>query len=420
MNPIYLICTLIISTTNKIFFKKINIVGRKNVTNKNPLFLYGNHSNAFYDSIVVHFALNENIYTLTRGDVFSSKLKTFLLKQFHILPIYRLQEGFENLHKNSDTFSKTTQLLKLKNKVMIFPEGNCIQEKRLRKFKKGMARMAYSTEAETNFTLGLKLLPVAINYTNPSQFRSEYQIVFGHPIDVKKYEQEYLKNPVIAINKINAECEARLKELMVIINDKENDEIFETYSEIFRKSKTTKQEIANKINGFDTDRLLEIRIKINDYNKYLKAKKIRDWVVLENENGFGKVSLNLVILIFAFPIYLIGLSLNYLAFKLPYLVAKKSVKNIEFFTSINLAAGGFIWVILYTFYILISSSFINNGYLFIANFFVMPITGMVALYYWEMMKKTIGKFRWLKLIRNSEPELQKIVELRQEIITMFK
>jgi hypothetical protein len=206
---------------------------------------------------------------------------------------------------------------------------------------------------------------------------------------------------------------------MVIINDKENDEIFETYSEIFRKSKTTKQEIAKKINGFDTDRLMEMRKKINDYNNYLKVKKIRDWVVLENENGFGKVSLNLVILIFAFPIYLIGLLLNYLAFKLPYLVAKKSVKNIEFFTSINLAAGGFIWVILYTFYILISSSFINNGYLFIANFFVMPITGMAALYYWEMMKKIIGKFRWLKLIRNSEPEVQKIVELRQEIITMY-
>jgi 1-acyl-sn-glycerol-3-phosphate acyltransferase len=417
MNFIYIFCTLITKTATKIFFKKINIIGLENISDKKPLFIYGNHNNAFFDSMVVHFALNENIYTLTRGDVFSSKLKNYLLSQFHILPIYRMQEGIENLHKNADTFSTTTTLLKQNKKVIIFPEGNCIQEKNLRKFKKGMARMAYSTEAETNFTLGLQLQPIAINYTKPSQFRSSYEIIIGKSIEVKKFETDYLKNPNAAINKMNDECEKKLSELVVIVKDKENERLHDLLCEIYSNNSHTKSRkfIADLVNNFEPNTLNQIKQTSDKYSKLLYKYGIRDWVVMENENGFGKISFYTLILILTSPLYLIGLLLNYIAFKTPYLIAKKMCKNIEFFTSINLVSGAFIWVISFILYVILLSVITTNGFIFMLSVLMMPLGGLFALWYWEKAKKIIGKFRWLKLTRNNKDIANEIIEMRNEM-----
>jgi hypothetical protein len=367
--------------------------------------------------MVVHFALNENVYTLTRGDVFSSKLKTYLLSQFHILPIYRMQEGFENLHKNADTFSTTTTLLKQNKKVVIFPEGNCIQEKNLRKFKKGMARMAYSTEAETNFTLGLKLQPIAINYTKPSQFRSSYEIIIGQPIEVKKFEADYLKNPNAAINKMNDECEQKLSELVVIVKNKENESLHDLLCEIYGNNNNPKsrKHIANLVNSFEQNTLNKIKHTSEKYSEMLHKLGIRDWIVMENENGFGEISFYTLIIILTSPIYLIGLVLNYFTFITPYLIAKKMCKNIEFFTSVNLVSGGFLWVISFILYIVLLSIITTNGFIFLISALMMPIGGLFALWYWEKAKKIIGKFRWLKLTRNNKDIVNEIIDLRNEI-----
>ena len=417
MNFIYIFCSIIIRTATKIFFKKITVIGLENISDTRPLFLYGNHNNAFLDSIVVHFALNENIYTLTRGDVFSSKIKTYLLSQFHILPIFRMQEGFENLHKNADTFSTTTSLLKQNKKVLIFPEGNCIQEKNLRKFKKGMARMAYSAEAETNFTLGLQLQPIAINYTKPAQFRGSYEIIIGKTIDVKRFEDDFVKNPSIAINKMNAECEFSLSKLVVIVNNKEYENLHELLCEIYTNNNDNKsrKEIANLVNEFANDRIGHLNNLSEKYLKILKEYGIRDWVVKESENGFFKNSMYTLFLILTSPLYLVGLLLNYVAFKTPFLIAKKMCKNIEFFTSVNLSSGAFIWVINFIIYTIILSFFAINGLVFLLLIFLMPVSGLFALWYWEKLKKIIGKYRWLNLLNSNENIANEMLKMRTDI-----
>ena len=49
----------------------------------------------------------------------------------------------KNILKNDATYEKTYELLGKNDWIVIFPEGDCVQEKHLRPIKKGTARMAF-------------------------------------------------------------------------------------------------------------------------------------------------------------------------------------------------------------------------------------------------------------------------------------
>jgi glycerol-3-phosphate O-acyltransferase/dihydroxyacetone phosphate acyltransferase len=416
MNFIYILSKLIIYPALKIFFKKQVIIGKEKVVNNKPLIIFSNHNNAFLDSIVLHYALWENIYTLTRGDVFGNKFKAYLLGQFHILPVYRFQEGFENLQKNNDTFEKTIKKLEQSNKILIFPEGNCIQEKRLRKFKKGMARIAFSAESNRNFKLGLRVQPIAINYTAPWKFRSSLEIVVGDPILISDYQNEYEQNQQLAMNKLNQKCESDLSSMMVILHSNKLDDLHGLLCEMLGNDLANRQKIAVKLNQFSTDEANSMLSIFNDYSASLKKYKIRDWVVAENETGYGKQFYVSFLLFLTFPLFIVGFLLNYINYKAPYFITKKVCKNREFYSSINLASAAFIYLILYLIYVSISSSFIENGFVFLINLLVMPVSGLIALNYLNRFKKLIGKLNWLRLIRNHQSKAGEIVSLRNSLL----
>jgi len=419
MNFIYIFCKIITYCGARIFFKKKEIIGLENMPTNVPVVLYANHNNAFVDSMLLHFALNENLYTLTRGDVFSNKIKSFLLRKFNIIPVYRMRDGISNLHKNAESFDETIEVLKQKKKVVLFPEGDCVQEKRLRTFKKGMARIVFDAENSENFNLGIVIIPVAINYNKPWQFRSSYQITIGKPVQLKTYENDYKTNAVKAINALTINCFNTLKTMLPTVENPLNDETYSLLSEMKTEFEKTDKLIADKLNILDNENAISIRNLVSEYNIQLKNNKIKDWVVAENESNFGRTFFYSAVLIFIFPIYLVGLILNYLSFKIPYLLTLKMCKNREFYTSINMNSSSFIWVLFYVLYILVSSIFIADGFVFIANFFVMPITGYVALWYWETAKKTIGKLRWLSLTRNDKTKTDNLVSSRKSIIDCY-
>jgi 1-acyl-sn-glycerol-3-phosphate acyltransferase len=416
MNFIYILSKLIIYPALKIFFKKQVVIGKEKVVNNKPLIICSNHNNAFLDSIVLHYALWENIYTLTRGDVFGNKFKAYLLGQFHILPVYRFQEGFENLQKNNDTFEKTIKKLEQSNKILIFPEGNCIQEKRLRKFKKGMARIAFSAESNRNFKLGLRVQPIAINYTAPWKFRSSLEIVVGDPILISDYQNDYEQNQQLAMNKLNQKCESDLSSMMVILHSNKLDDLHSLLCEMLGNDLANRQKIAAKLNQFSTEEAHSMLSIFNDYSASLKKHKIRDWVVAENETGYGKQFYESFVLFVTFPLFIVGFLLNYINYKVPYLITKKVCKNREFYSSINLASGAFIYLILFLIYVTISSSFIENGFLFLVNLLVMPVTGFIALNYLNRFKKLRGKLNWLRLIRNHQSKADELISLRNSIL----
>ena len=69
----------------------------------------------------------------------------------NMFPVYRISEGAENLENNYDTFESCKEIFKKNGIVLIFSEGRCINEWRLRPLKKGtsMSTMAGSSNCPT-------------------------------------------------------------------------------------------------------------------------------------------------------------------------------------------------------------------------------------------------------------------------------
>lgn len=144
------------------------------------MILAANHPNSFLDAIVMASLFRQPIYSLARGDAFASRFVTKLLKSLHMLPVYRISEGIENLENNYETFDKVQELLQRGKTVLIFSEGRCINEWHLRSLKKGTARLAI---AAWKSGIPVRVLPVGINYSSFRHFGKSLHIQFGETME---------------------------------------------------------------------------------------------------------------------------------------------------------------------------------------------------------------------------------------------
>ena len=85
--------------------------------------------------------LNQNTYYLTRADIFKKKIASNFFKSVYMLPIYRQRDGVNTVKKNEEVFDYCFDILNNKGNIIIFPEGNHSNIKKLRSLKKGIARI---------------------------------------------------------------------------------------------------------------------------------------------------------------------------------------------------------------------------------------------------------------------------------------
>ena len=220
------------------FYKRIQAKNDHYLRNaKGPVILALNHPNAFTDpSVFVCVSYPVRTYYLARGDAFKPGLISVLLESIGILPIFRIQDGGkEGLKKNDESYKRANELLKRKNaKIMIYAEGLCIQERRLRPLKKGVARFTFGAQ---DF-LGneeLIVIPVGLNYSNPNKFRSTLFYNFGEPIKVSDFKALYQENPPKAYTQFLQTLEPKMRALIMHINDKRFDPVVGHFEKLCKK-----------------------------------------------------------------------------------------------------------------------------------------------------------------------------------------
>jgi hypothetical protein len=283
-----------------------------------------------------------------------------------------------------------------------------------------MARIAFDFESQSNFEQGLCLQPIALNYSHPWRFKGTLEIVVGDPIYITDYKEEIAMNAQHAMNKLNAACEASLSEMMVLVNKREHESIHTELCAMLGDELEQRQKIAATLNKLSDEESEILVKKASKYTKELHALGVRDWVVREDESGYGKQFFVSVILLMVLPVFIVGASLNYVNYHLPYYITRKVCKNKEFYSSVNMSSAAFIFLICYIIYLLISSAFITDGFIFLLNLTVMPVTGIIAYHYFTWFKKLRGKLKWLSLTRNNRTKAIEIKALRESIINQFE
>lgn len=418
------------------FYKRMSIRNRSNIPDKSPAILAVNHPNAFMDpAMLAYVCYPPKLYFLARGDVFKPGIASIVFEGLGIAPIFRMRDGGrEGLKKNDETYQRVFRLLNKNEKVVIFAEGLCIQERRLRPLKKGVPRMVFNAMEEINRP-DLVVIPVGVNYTDPKKFRSHLFFNVGEPIKINDMMEDYRKEPARTMNNFLKILEPKMKELIVHIDNPENDELVGWLERILWKDWAKDQNldhtnldheyrisqqitaIVNKADVENKDVIETLKEKCKVYFSGLDKLKVRDWVVNPRNaskiNGFTVCIRSIILFVFS-PLWICGLIGNYPAYKLSQKIVDKKIKNVEFYSSFNLAIGTILMWIYYLIQFFIVKAVCGHfgwGWLAVIISFT---TGKFVLYYYPFLQKTKGM---LKALTNKE-KIKNLQAQREEIVKL--
>lgn len=328
------------------------------------------------DGVLLSVLLRSRLSLLARGDVFKKPTANKALRSMRLLPIYRMEDGAgnEQTAKNQQTFNECYEIFRKNGMVLIFPEGYCVSERRLRPMKKGAAKMAFEA-IEKYPEMDLQVIPVGMNYSNSGHFREEVCINFGHPIAVQSY-MELLKEGKQnkAITDFNTKLYEDLEREMVIIKEPANDLVGNQYLLMARNQykpaffgffkKTKKRFLAEKRAANDLNHLSEtnpesfetFRNNISNYFETLKNLKIKDKYFAIPL--FEKILYLIFTIVFAVPA-LVGLLLNFIPVRMAKNIAGAKVKKIEFYDSVYMGSAAIIGIIYSLLLIIICMGFMG-------------------------------------------------------------
>ncbi|MBX3162884.1 MAG: 1-acyl-sn-glycerol-3-phosphate acyltransferase [Bacteroidetes bacterium] len=400
------------------FYKRIQGKNVKNVQVKAPVIIAMNHPNAFMDPVAFSYiSYPLRVKYLARGDAFKAGLISFLLERIGIVPIFRIQDGGkEGLKKNDETYRRVNALLKRNAKIIVFAEGLCVQERRLRPLKKGTARMVFGAyEALNNGKL--VVIPVGLNYSKPDKFRSTLFYNIGEPIYVKDFIEEYKQNSARANKHFMQILEPKMKALITHINNKENDEVVYQLEELCKANKLEEQhlnptdlendflitqqitDLVNTTAEKNQAALDEFKQKAKNYLSKLKQHHLRDWLIDPKRNkhvNHTHLFLRYILLVLGAPFYIVGVVANYPAYWLANKLTRKIVKNIEFYASFMLAFQMLFFLLMYLLWFFVVYAFSPNIFLPLGVCLVFALCAWFCLFYSPFMLKTFGMRRILK------------------------
>jgi 1-acyl-sn-glycerol-3-phosphate acyltransferase len=417
--------------TFRVFFRRIFYSNLKKVPLKNPLLFAGNHQNSFMDGILVGSYLPQPLHYLMRADMFKNAFTRFCLRELNVSPVYRLEEGLENVHKNLKTFDAIYKVLKDNGNYVVFSEGVCTQEKRLQKLRKGTARMAFGAEALHG--LDVMIVPVGINYTYPAKFRKEVMINFHDPFSIKELKGIYNINQAKALLVFNEKVETGLREQVIIIENPENDWIAEQllvmgrnnlvlpfFKWMFRSDERRQLEkgISEKINYLSKtskEALDSFAVKVKAYTDLLKKNHLKD------ENIARKLDWGLVrylFVIIGFPFFIAGYISNLIPYIVPRIICNTQIKDLRFYSSVYIGISTVLYLIYFPIVLILFGVF--AGWIGLLLGMTVPLMGYLVLFYQEVIVERFYTFRyWLKRKKNP-PLVSELISLRKEIMATLE
>ncbi len=213
------------------FFLDIEVIGAENIPSDGPVLFASNHPNSLMDTVVLGAHVQRPIHFLARSGLFSNPAAGAVLRAAGAIPIYRRQDGNAGPGSNRDAFSAAYEVLKGGGIIGIFPEGQNAPSRHVRDIKTGIARIALGAEASAREPVGVKVVPVGLNYEKRHEFLSRVLIRFGTPIDARSHFEAHGddRDSVVALTR---EIESQMRELAVHVHKEERIELLESIDEL--------------------------------------------------------------------------------------------------------------------------------------------------------------------------------------------
>jgi len=369
----YSLLKQLVALALKMYFRKIYLVGHNKVPGDQPIIIAANHPMAFCDACLLACFLERPLHFLVRGDVFQPAWLWFF-EWTNQIPIYRFRDGFGNMRKNAESFVKVNDKLKDGAAVLIFAEGNTKLQKRLDPLQKGPARIAFGA-MEQHGLPDLAMVPIGINYSDGSQFRSDVYLSVGDPIALADFDISSKEKKNASVRELTAQLYDALLPHVIHLDTVEREDL---HGPLDRCEYPFLRDRIWPILDERPDRFRAQKNLAQHLNQMadLQVQRLKERVQTENMRSTTH-PFRILLLALTMPFLVLGFLLNALPFYAAKLIAKKRVKLIEFYTPVRIGLT-IVFMILYlaVFSIVGALSWGWPGFLFVL---LTPILGYLAI-----------------------------------------
>jgi 1-acyl-sn-glycerol-3-phosphate acyltransferase len=415
---------------NNIFYRKVIVLGRENINPEDHLIFAPNHQNALMDALAVLFTQQGQLIFLARADIFKRKTIAAILYFLKILPVYRIRDGFRSLKGNDEIFTKTIDVLKSKNGLVILPEGDHAGFRRLRQLKKGICRVAFQSAEATGYKLNIKIIPVGLEFSNYSRYRQVLTVVYGKPIEVSEFYNLYKEGPERALNELRSKLSNEMKRLMVHIESEEDYEAIDElrsmingkYSDDIKYPKLFRDRILiNKMNLLKTSnpsvyaKICSLSLQVKTDTKELNT----GYRLLEKKkHPLGWLVAGMCGIILTFPLFLYGNIFNLTFLEIPNLQIPK-IRDPQFHSSIRYSISLILAIIFLPVYLFLSLIIFSSWGEGLLIFFSLPLSGLFAWNYYLEYRRIIGGFRIRNYIKHEDKKFGLLRRNYNELLNLI-
>jgi 1-acyl-sn-glycerol-3-phosphate acyltransferase len=202
-----------------------------------PVLVTANHPNSLLDPLVVFQTAGRATRPLAKAPLFEQAFVGFMLRALGGLPVYRRQDDAAQMHRNDETFRRAIDALRGGAAVQIFPEGITHSEPGLAPLRTGAARIALSAEQESDWHLGLRVVPVGLTYRHKTRFRGRALASVGQPIVVAQWREAYAHDTQEAARALTETIAERLRAVTLDLTKSEDEALVETAERIWSREK---------------------------------------------------------------------------------------------------------------------------------------------------------------------------------------
>jgi glycerol-3-phosphate O-acyltransferase / dihydroxyacetone phosphate acyltransferase len=202
-----------------------------------PALVVANHPNSLLDPLVIFRVAGRPTRPLAKAPLFEQRFVGTLLRGLGGLPVYRAVDDPAQMHRNEDTFRGAIDALRNGDAVQIYPEGRSHSEPSLAPLRTGAARIALRAEAESEWQLGLRIVPIGLTFERKHLFRSRALATIGEPFTLEALRAQYEEDPQEAARVLTDLIGKRLEAVTLNVAEHRDAELIDTAERLYVREK---------------------------------------------------------------------------------------------------------------------------------------------------------------------------------------
>jgi 1-acyl-sn-glycerol-3-phosphate acyltransferase len=261
----------------ELYYVDIRSMGAERVPKTGPVIFAANHPNSIMDTVVLGSQTDRTISYMARSGLFDNPAVALLFRNAGVIPIYRRKDGPADAGANDAAFAAAYDVLRAGGTIGIFPEGQNAPERHVRDIRTGTARIALGAEAANDWSLGVTIVPVGLNFEDRDRALTRVLVRFGEPIDVRGLRAAYEADEREAVRMLTATIQNGIRAEAVHIEDVRNTELVTDVAEIY--GATLIEEVLGRtpdVRGIDEKLLARVKgglSKKTDLDDWFTAKQ---------------------------------------------------------------------------------------------------------------------------------------------------